>query len=267
MEQLYVFGTGNAAATRYYNTCFALKKGQEYFMVDAGGGNGIIRILNDMNVDLTHIHNLYVSHAHTDHILGVIWMVRVIGTRMKSGMYEGELNIYCHKNLTTVVDTLCKLTLQKKFYDLIGDKIHLISISDGESRSILGCDVTFFDIHSNKMEQYGFTMALNDNKKLTFCGDEPLHPLCEKYAKSCDWLLHEAFCLYEERDIFKPYEKHHSTVKDSCKRANQLLVNHLILWHTEDSHGNHRKDLYLKEGTPYFTGKLEIPEDGEIIQL
>ena len=58
MEQLYVFGTGNAAATRYYNTCFALKKGQEYFMVDAGGGNGIIRILNDMNVDLTHIHNL-----------------------------------------------------------------------------------------------------------------------------------------------------------------------------------------------------------------
>ena len=40
MEELYVFGTGNANATHYYNTCFALRDGDQYFMVDAGGGNG-----------------------------------------------------------------------------------------------------------------------------------------------------------------------------------------------------------------------------------
>ena len=39
MEELYVFGTGNAQATRCYNTCFAIKDGDEFFMVDAGGGN------------------------------------------------------------------------------------------------------------------------------------------------------------------------------------------------------------------------------------
>ena len=48
MENLYVFGTGNAQATHCYNTCFALRDGDEYFMVDAGGGNGILRILEDM---------------------------------------------------------------------------------------------------------------------------------------------------------------------------------------------------------------------------
>lgn len=37
---LYVFGTGNATMTRYYNTCFAIRSGEEYFMTDAGGGNG-----------------------------------------------------------------------------------------------------------------------------------------------------------------------------------------------------------------------------------
>lgn len=36
---LYVFGTGNATMTRYYNTCFAIRSGEEYFMTDAGGGN------------------------------------------------------------------------------------------------------------------------------------------------------------------------------------------------------------------------------------
>ena len=37
MEQLYVFGTGNAQAIHCYNTCFALRTGTRYFMVDAGG--------------------------------------------------------------------------------------------------------------------------------------------------------------------------------------------------------------------------------------
>ena len=41
-ELLYVFGTGNAAVTNLYNTCFALRDSDEYFMVDAGGGNGIL---------------------------------------------------------------------------------------------------------------------------------------------------------------------------------------------------------------------------------
>ena len=52
MEQLYVFGTGNAAVTRCYNTCFAVRTGDSYFMVDAGGGNGILRILKDMDISL-----------------------------------------------------------------------------------------------------------------------------------------------------------------------------------------------------------------------
>lgn len=39
MEQLYVFGTGNAAVIHYYNTCFAIRSEDRFFMVDAGGGN------------------------------------------------------------------------------------------------------------------------------------------------------------------------------------------------------------------------------------
>ena len=94
MEELYVFGTGNAQATHCYNTCFAIKDGNEFFMVDAGGGNGILGILEKMNVDMSHIHHIFVTHEHTDHILGIVWMVRMIATAMKKGKYEGELRIY-----------------------------------------------------------------------------------------------------------------------------------------------------------------------------
>ena len=267
MEKLYVFGTGNANATHYYNTCFALRDGDQYFMVDAGGGNGILRILEDMKIDYPQIHHLFVTHEHTDHILGVIWLVRFIATRMKNGKYDGDFQIYCHDGLVSTIDTFCKLTLQDKFYRLIGDRIHLIPVHDGETLHILDYDVTFFDIHSTKARQFGFTTILKNGKKLTCAGDEPYNPDCEPYVKGSDWLLHEAFCLYEERDRFKPYEKHHSTVKDAAELAESLHIPNLVLWHTEDKSVGKRKELYMTEGKTYYHGNLYVPEDRYIIAL
>ena len=44
MEKLIVLGTGNAGATRCYNTCFILLDGKEPLLVDAGGGNAIVSV-------------------------------------------------------------------------------------------------------------------------------------------------------------------------------------------------------------------------------
>lgn len=268
MEQLYVFGTGNAAVTRYYNTCFAIRDEERYFMVDTGGGNGILRILEDMGVRYDQIHDIFITHEHTDHLLGIVWMVRFISTRMLNGTYEGDLNIYCHEDLTASIDTICRLTLQGKFYKMIGQRIHLIPVHDGETCHILDYDVTFFDIHSTKAKQYGFTTTLKNGKRLTCAGDEPYNPVCAGYVEGSDWLLHEAFCLYEERERYQPYEKHHSTVKEACELAEQLGIANLLLWHTEDkSTVGRRKELYTAEGRCYYHGNLNVPDDGEIIDL
>ena len=266
-EILYVFGTGNASVTNLYNTCFALRDKDEYFMVDAGGGNGILRILENMRVPIENIHHLFVTHEHTDHILGVIWMVRMIATKMLKGSYEGDAYIYCHEELASTIDTLCKLTLQGKHYKMLGNRIHLEKLVDGETRHILSYDVTFFDIHSTKAKQFGFSLRLNNGLKLTCLGDEPYNPLCEQYVKSCDWLLSEAFCLYAERDKYKPYEKHHSTVKEACELAQELNVPNLVLWHTEDSNVSGRERLYKNEGKKFYTGKLYVPDDESLIAL
>ncbi|MCD8084000.1 MAG: MBL fold metallo-hydrolase [Clostridiales bacterium] len=266
-EELYVFGTGNAQATRCYNTCFAIKDGKEYFMVDAGGGNGILRILDDMGVDINHIHHIFVTHEHTDHILGIVWMVRMVATAMRKNAYEGNLNIYCHEGLVETIRTLCCLTMQKKFYKMIGERILLTPVQDGETVHILDYDVTFFDILSTKAKQYGFTMTLKNGRKFTCCGDEPYHAACLRYVKGSSWLLHEAFCLYADRDRFEPYEKHHSTVKEGCEVAEKLGVENLVLWHTEDKNLAQRKALYTAEGKAFYHGNLLVPDDGEKISL
>lgn len=267
MEQLYVFGTGNAAVIHYYNTCFAIRDNDRYFMVDAGGGNGILKILHDMNITYPQIHDLFVTHEHTDHLLGVVWMVRFVGSSILNGSYEGDFRIYCHDGLVSTIDTFCRLTLQGKLYKLLGNRIHLIPVHNGETLHIMDYNVTVFDIQSTKARQFGFTTTLKNGRKLTCVGDEPYNPVCRPYVEGSDWLLHEAFCLYSQREQFKPYEKHHSTVMDACKLAEQLQIPNLVLWHTEDKSVGRRKELYLAEGREYYHGSLFVPDDGEILDL
>ena len=266
-HSLYVFGTGNASVTRYYNTCFAIRTGSEFFMVDAGGGNGILSILEDMSVPICRIHHMFISHEHTDHILGAVWMIRMIASAIKKGTYQSPFFIYCHDGLTETIRTLCRLTLQKKFCDLLGKEILLIPVSDGETKTILDMEVTFFDIHSIKARQFAFRCVLPDGKRICFAGDEPLQDRCAEYAAQSSWLFHEAFCLYRDREQFRPYEKHHSTVRDACELAESLHVSNLLLWHTEDRTFPNRNELYSREGSLYFHGSLFIPRDRDILQL
>ena len=128
-------------------------------------------------------------------------------------------------------------------------------------------DVTFFDIHSTKAKQFGFTAVLSDGRRLTCCGDEPFHPLCAPYVENSAWLLHEAFCLYEDRDRFKPYEKHHSTARDAARTAQDMKVEHIVLWHTEDTDLDHRRERYTAEAAEWFHGGIFVPRDEDIIPL
>ena len=153
MEKLIVLGTGNASVTKCYNTCSIIQdeKGK-YFMIDAGGGNGILTQLEKMNIQVTEIHDIFLTHEHTDHLLGMIWMIRVIGQAIQKGKYEGNCTIYCHDGLVNVLKTICELTLVKKITNLIGDRIILCPVQDGEEKQILDYKVKFFDIRSTRQD-------------------------------------------------------------------------------------------------------------------
>ena len=63
-----MLGTGNATVTRCYNTCFVLQTERTKLLVDAGGGNGILVQLEKAHIAISDIHNMFVTHAHTDHV-------------------------------------------------------------------------------------------------------------------------------------------------------------------------------------------------------
>lgn len=262
-----MLGTGHAMVTECYNTCFLISDNNRHFLVDGGGGNTILRQLKHAEVACTDIGEIFVTHKHIDHLMGIIWIIRAICQSMAQGRHSGEVNVYAHDEAIGLIRDMSEKLLLKKQSCFLDKRIHLICVRDGETREIYDRAVTFFDIQSVKEKQFGFCMELENGGKLTCCGDELYRPCERKYAKGSKWLLHEAYCLYSQRDIFSPYEKCHTTVREACEMAQELGAENLLLYHTEDQNLENRKEMYYAEGSRYYHGNLYIPDDLERIVL
>lgn len=263
-NEILMLGTGNALVTRCYNTCFVLRsRNGNMVMVDAGGGNGILTQLERAAIDRSQIRHLFVTHAHTDHILGVVWMMR-LALQYPSPQ---PLHIYSHRKVLDTLQAIARLILPAKLTACMGCDVILHEVRDGETICINDIALRCFDIHSTKEQQFGFEAILPGTRRLACLGDEPFCKENEPYVTGADWLMSEAFCLYADRDRFHPYEKHHSTALDAARLANRLRVKGLILYHTEDQTLSTRRQAYTAEARTAFSGRICVPDDLETIDL
>ena len=269
-NQITMLGTGNATVSQIYNTCFLLKTSSTLLLVDAGGGNGILSQLKKANVLISDIHHLFVTHAHTDHVLGVIWVIRMVA---QCKGYEGLLHVYGNDKVMKVIKTIIDMILAKKQLAKVAERVVFHQLEDGDSFEVGDMKLECFDIQSTKEKQFGFRAELpssdeSDKPLVLAClGDEPYNEQNRRYIVGADWMMCEAFCLYADRDTFKPYEKCHSTALDAGKLAEELGVKNLILYHTEEKTLANRKENYTREAAENFKGRIFVPDDLEVIEL
>lgn len=268
MEKLNILGTGAAMTLDCYNTCFTLENNEgENILVDTGGGLQIIKQLRDAKIDFRKIHNIILSHKHTDHILGMFWIIRYSQKFFSNNNYEGNLNVYMHKELESTIRKIIFEVLPTKFTKLIDNRIIFHVVEDKEKKEILNYNIKFLDVYAKKDRQFGFKTTLENGKIFVFLGDETFDEKLRNEVKDADWLLHEAMCLDSEADIYKPYEKMHSTVKTASEIAERLNIKNLVLYHTNDNDLKNRKKLYTEESKRYFSGNAYVPDDLDVITL
>ena len=267
MEKLVALGTGYAVATKCFTTSFALTRGEETLLIDTGGGNGILTQLERAEIDLGSIHHIFLSHKHTDHIMGVVWLIRMIGHRLGKDSYTPPLHIWCHASLIEGVEAMCRFMLPGRLLPELGTRILFHAVTDGETAQLAYWPVTFFDTGSVKDIQYGLRVTLEAGQSLVSLGDEPLHEAAVPYAQGADYLLHEAMCLFADSDIYQPGRIAHSSVKEACANAARLGARSLILFHTEDEHLATRKQTYTAEAQTFFDGTVYVPDDLDAIIL
>ncbi len=261
-----MLGVGHGGTIDLYNTCFVIQNENGNFLVDTGGSIEIIKRLRKVNIEIGDVRNIFISHNHTDHILGLIWMLKRLGVASINGKIKNKINIYCNDVVYESIMGISKCTLPEKIIEEIFKIIDFHILKNDEQININGIKYTFFDINPRDTKQFGFESVIN-GKRLMFLGDETLNPNLYERVKNADYVMHEAFCLDSEESIFHAYQKNHSTVKSVSKTMNELNVKNLILYHTEESHGIERKKLYIEEGKNNFNGNIYVPDELEVIEL
>ncbi|MDO4977838.1 MAG: MBL fold metallo-hydrolase [Eubacteriales bacterium] len=265
--KMYVIGTGVATVSKYINTASIFEENGQLFLVDGTGGNDVVRSFDRFNLNWCDLHHAFLSHEHTDHFLGMVWVIRMIAEKIELKEYDGDFYLYGHAEVLGKMDTVCRMILKKSSQGFLGKRIHLVPVEDHQQMTIWNHQFTFFDIGSTKAKQYGFCMIYGDGKRLVFAGDEPLKENGQRYCKDADWLLSEAFCLYDEEQIHHAYHYNHQTVKEAGIIAQEQNVKNLLIWHTEDKTIGRRRELYTQEAKQFFDGNVFVPDDGDVLEI
>lgn len=266
MNKLIMLGTGNGGTLDLYNTCFVIQNENGNFLVDTGGGVEIIKRLKQSGIDYKSLRHIFISHSHTDHVLGIFWLFKLMSRDIMRGTINEKIIIYCNDVVYETIKEVSKHILPDKLMNAIYSAVDFKILNDGDKYNIYGVDYTFFDVQAKGTKLFGFKCILN-NKKLVFLGDETINQNLYDMINGFDYVMHEAFCLDSEENVFHAYEKNHSTAKSVSQIMNKLDVKNLILYHTEESHGDNRKELYTKEAKSVFNGNIIVPNDLEVIEI
>lgn len=266
MKKIIMLGTGHAVVTECFNTCFLLDcNNGESVLVDTGGGIGLLKQLNAASVNLSSIHDVFISHRHTDHFLGLFWLLRTMGRKVLEEDYGRPLTIYMAKELTSIARQAVELILPVGQRDQVGSRILFQSVDDREIGTLGGQKVVFYDTHSDNEEQFGFRMTFDDGQTLLFTGDVPLDERNYDLAQDIDWLMHDAFDVSKEG--FGRKNKRHSTVFDAAVKAETVNAGNLILYHGTDRDIQNRKKMYIAEARQAYSGTVYAPDDLDTIIL
>ena len=66
--------------------------------------------------------HIFLTHKHIDHLLGMVWMMRMITQFMNAGKYEGDAYIYGHDEVIHILkDMLIHFLYQNRVHLLEKD--------------------------------------------------------------------------------------------------------------------------------------------------
>lgn len=259
-----MLGTGSAMPASNYHACFIVRDGSFTLLSDAGGGNGILTQLNAAKISPTDITHFVISHSHSDHILGAVWLIRSLINHYFNEQPATRLKVYANRQTAEALVEICRLTFLESYFSKLYSVIDLKIIDCPESDPIGKHIINFFDVGSENVDQMGFKLIFEDGTTLVSLGDEALTAKNCCDARGADYLICGAFCCYADRHIFKPYEKHHLTVKDVAQCAADASIKNLILYHSEDKTTD-KRTKYTAEAKDYFSGNIIVPYDLDCI--
>jgi ribonuclease BN (tRNA processing enzyme) len=265
-----LLGTGGAANEARHQAALLVEWGEGTgsgrILLDAGGGLDIVRLLIRAGCEPAEVHDIFVSHQHTDHVGGLepllLWsIIRALHTH---GRPPGdETRVYADPRVLADIERLFAATITAA-PRLFGDSLLWVEAADGPSVALRGgARLTTFSVdHEPRGGGARGCVVEQGGTRLVYSGDtRPTARLVEA-ARSAAVLIHEAGGL--DANAAEVHRLGHSTGGDAGRTAKAANVGRLVLTHLP---ANALTGPMLAEAQAAFDGPVELATDLGLIEI
>jgi ribonuclease Z len=248
------------------------------------------------------IHDIFFSHMHADHLLGLPGLLRTMGLQGR----EEPMRLFCARGEAMVVDQAVHLGVERLPFpvairelvpgDVVArDGYDIVPFRTRHGRHSLGYALVEherlgrFDPHrarelgvpegplfgtlhqGESVEVDGGRTITPDlvvgpprpGRRVVYTGDtRPVRATVE-HAAGADLLIHEATFAHEDAD--RARETRHSTAREAARVARDAGVKRLVLTHLSPRYGL-EPEILLREARAVFPA-IEIARDGLVIEI
>jgi ribonuclease Z len=253
--KIIFLGTGNALSITRQMTAILFVFGRKAVLVDCGDGMGTVRNILKAGITLSQIDDIFLTHAHGDHISGI---ANVLFSKLVRGRKE-KVRVFGNKDTIKIAKEIVfgthdflnreksriafvPMTTRKQVTLPYGATVRA-ALVPGQKESVVPCFAYRFE---------------SGGKKVAFTADMISNPAFDRLAKGIDVLIHECAGLNQNRDEI--HAVGHSTAKEAGEAAARAGSRELILTHLGDISVS-EKEALKKEAGKYFRGKITIAED------
>ena len=291
--EIFFLGTSAGIPSKNRNMpCIAIRFDGYVYLFDVG--ECCQKQLIKYKVGYGSIRNIFITHTHMDHFLGVYGLIETL--RMTTDIKFEELNIHAPKGFS-------ELLLNR------WDFINVEKIRQGTIKRIKDVEIKAFKTKHNG-RSYGFVVEEKERikfdvkkaeyfgikgkmfrrieekgeliikgrkikleeiskkikgRKIVYTGDTAYCENTIRFAKDSDILIHEA--TFEEALEEEARKTAHSTTKDAAIIAEKANVKTLVLTHISARYKEEDEEKLKKEAEKYFSGKVVVAKDGLKIEI
>jgi ribonuclease Z len=242
-----------------------IQAGNQSLLFDAG--RGCLQRLRQINLPYDKIDALFLTHLHSDHIVGLpdLWLTgwllskRADPLKIFGPIGTSDMAMYLQKAFTFDI----KIRIEDDKAPADGSKLNVTEIQQGVIYQKDGVTVTAFEVdHAPVKPAFGFRVDYKGHS-VVLSGDTKYSNNLVGFAKGSDLLVHEVIVAPDTLHKSDPKYSivaHHTTPEQAAKVFNEVKPKLAVYSHIVKLNGQDEQEVSRRTKANY-SGRFLIGED------